>query len=140
MSTVSDIPHFWLSNQKHPDSCPSGGGMYTSSFSIKALKIQEYWTANEQTVLLIHAVWHWNRYFGACVDSEAPLPQYGRPVFGASGLPDVKNLQRYFVYCDEVLDLKKDAIFKRIVEGVMYEDGHWMSRTRNGRVAKSKYE
>ncbi|KAG4444392.1 hypothetical protein IFR05_000157 [Cadophora sp. M221] len=53
--------------------------------------------------------------------------------------PGHEELRGYFAHCDEVLDLKKDAIFNTIVEGVTYEDGNWISRTRDGRVAQSKY-
>ncbi|PVH88118.1 FAD/NAD(P)-binding domain-containing protein [Cadophora sp. DSE1049] len=89
-------------------------------------------------------VWHWNRYFGARVDSEAPFYQLSiskvwKTWNWSEQFPGHEELRRYFAHCDKALDLRKDAIFNTIVEGVTYEDGHWISRTRDGRIAKSKY-
>ncbi|PVH71913.1 putative dimethylaniline monooxygenase [Cadophora sp. DSE1049] len=89
-------------------------------------------------------VWHWNRYFGARVDSETPfyqlsIPEVWKTWNWSERFPGHEELRRYFAHCDKVLDLKKDAIFNTIVDGVTYEKGYWISRTQDGRVAKSKY-
>lgn len=88
-------------------------------------------------------VWHWNRYPGARVDSEFPFYQLSIPEvyktfsfrerFSSDG-----EIRQYFQHLANVLDLRKDAIFNTIVEGVTW-DGQWTCKTKDGKTITCKY-
>ncbi|KAJ3938060.1 hypothetical protein N0V92_013995, partial [Colletotrichum tropicale] len=58
-------------------------------------------------------VWHWNRYPGARVDSEAPYYQLSvREVWKdwawSQRFPGHEEIKRYFRHVDAVLDISRD--------------------------------
>jgi cation diffusion facilitator CzcD-associated flavoprotein CzcO len=88
-------------------------------------------------------VWHWNRYPGARVDSELPfyqlsIPEVYKTFTFKERFPGDVELRQYFRHMDNVLDLKKDAIFHTVVEGVTW-DGNWTCKTTDNRIITSKY-
>lgn len=102
-----------------------------------------------QTVLVeagsdFGGVWYWNRYPGARVDSEAPFYQLSvhevwKDWNFTQRFPDDAELRRYFAHADRVLNLRKDAVFNTVIEGVSWADGRWTANTTDGRQFKCKY-
>ena len=75
--------------------------------------------------------WHWNRYPGARVDSEAPF--YGFSIHEVwktwnwkERFPDHAELRRYFDHVDKVLDLRKDSFFNTIVVDAQWNGTRWI--------------
>src|SRR5690348_5629166 len=61
-------------------------------------------------------VWHWNCYPGARVDSPVPIYEYDIPELWKSWswperFPSGLQIQQYFNFVDQKLDLKRDTIF-----------------------------
>lgn len=88
-------------------------------------------------------VWQWNRYPGARVDSEFPfyqlsIPEVYKTFNFKERFPSDVELRQYFQHMDKILNLKKDAIFNTIVEGVTW-DGQWTCKTKDDRIITCKY-
>ncbi|KAM0665309.1 hypothetical protein ACQRIU_005570 [Beauveria bassiana] len=77
-------------------------------------------------------VWHSHRYPGALVDSPPPIYQLSIPRvrqgfhFGLK-YPDQRAMQAYFQHVAEVLDLRRDAIFRHSIVDARYDSdiGFW---------------
>ncbi|KAF8553192.1 cyclohexanone monooxygenase [Imleria badia] len=71
--------------------------------------------------------WYWNRYPGARVDSDVPtyefsLPELWKGWTWTEKFPGWKELQSYFAYVDEKLDLRKDCRFDSRVKQAHWDD------------------
>lgn len=84
-------------------------------------------------------VWHFNRYPGVAVDTEAPVYQLSDPKswegFNFSRrYPTGAELRAYFSHIAETLDLRKDTIFnQRVVEAAYDEESElWTFKTDKG--------
>lgn len=77
------------------------------------------------------------------VDSEFPfyqlsIPEVYKTFNFKERFPSDVELRQYFQHMDKVLNLKKDAIFNTIVEGVTW-DGQWTCKTKDDRIITCKY-
>ncbi|CAE6999273.1 hypothetical protein PTNB73_03887 [Pyrenophora teres f. teres] len=90
--------------------------------------------------------WHWNRYPGACVDSETPFYQLSIPeVYNtwtfSSRFPDHYELRRYIAHIDKTLVIRCDTTFNARVCSSTWDNGtaEWTVRTETGVTAKSRW-
>lgn len=91
-------------------------------------------------------VWHFNSYPGARVDSETPLYQLDLPEVWKSfsfrrKYPAHDEIKAYFKHLEEVLDLRKDAIFNARVTEAKYDpqSSRWSLITNAGHKATARY-
>jgi cation diffusion facilitator CzcD-associated flavoprotein CzcO len=88
--------------------------------------------------------WHWNRYPGARVDTEAPLyalsiPELWKNWTWSERFPAHDELRRYFQFAGATLDTYKDTHFKTIVDGAVYRNNQWNLKIRGGGAATCTY-
>lgn len=93
-------------------------------------------------------VWHWNRYPGARVDSSVPLYEFSQPEELWKGwswhnrFPGWRQLQAYFAYVADKLDLRRDTQFETTVTSATFDDeeNRWTVKTqKEGEVFKVKF-
>ncbi|THV06410.1 cyclohexanone monooxygenase [Dendrothele bispora CBS 962.96] len=89
--------------------------------------------------------WYWNTYPGARVDTDLPayqlsIPELYKDWTFSEKFPDYRELQAYFAYADQKLDLRKDIFFDSRVKEASWDEkeGKWTILTENGKVAKAK--
>jgi len=94
----------------------------------------------------IGGIWHWNCYPGARVDSQIPVYEYSLPEVWkdwtwSCRYPGTDELRKYFDHVERKLEIKKDCAFSTRVVGAEFDkpSGKWITKTEDGRVAKSKY-
>ncbi|KAK1230869.1 hypothetical protein PQX77_006035 [Marasmius sp. AFHP31] len=94
----------------------------------------------------IGGVWHWNRYPGARVDSPVPVYEYSMEDLWkgwnwSEKFPGWEELQAYFQYVEEKLQLKKDVTFNaRVVSANWKEDEQrWVVKTANGLTVNPRF-
>ncbi|OAL00693.1 FAD/NAD(P)-binding domain-containing protein [Phaeosphaeriaceae sp. SRC1lsM3a] len=94
----------------------------------------------------IGGIWHWNCYPGARVDSQIPVYEYSLPEVWkdwtwSCRYPGTDELRAYFNHVERKLDIKKDCAFNTRVIGAQFDkpSGKWITKTEDGRTAKSKY-
>lgn len=91
-------------------------------------------------------VWHWNRYPGARVDTAAALYQFSREdlwqEWNWSELyPDWRELQKYFRYVDQKLDISRDVRFNTRVTATRFDEERrqWLVEADNGATVRAKF-
>ncbi|KAG9311539.1 cyclohexanone monooxygenase [Chiua virens] len=83
--------------------------------------------------------WYWNRYPGARVDSDIPIYEFSRPELWkgwtwTEKFPGQKELQAYFTYVAEKLDLRKHCRFDSPIQQAHWDDQlHLWHVTANGK-------
>ncbi|KAF5314793.1 hypothetical protein D9758_017505 [Tetrapyrgos nigripes] len=94
----------------------------------------------------IGGTWYWNTYPGARVDTELPayqlsIPEVYKDWTFTEKYPDYKELQAYFAYVDQKLDLRKDIFFESRVKEARWdeEEGKWMIGTEDGKKTKARW-
>ncbi|KAG6373084.1 cyclohexanone monooxygenase [Boletus reticuloceps] len=71
--------------------------------------------------------WYWNRYPGARVDSDIPsyelsFPELWKGWSWTQKFPNWQELQSYFAYVDDKMDLRKDCRFDTTVKSANWDD------------------
>ncbi|KAF6835306.1 cyclopentanone -monooxygenase [Colletotrichum plurivorum] len=91
-------------------------------------------------------VWHWNRYPGARVDSEAPyyqlsIPEVWKNWTWSERFPGQEEIQRYFQHVDKVLGVSQDTTFNAAVVGADFDEdtGLWTITMNTGRKMTSRF-
>lgn len=89
-------------------------------------------------------VWYWNRYPGARVDTYVPQYEFSLPELWSEWtwkerFPDWKQLQAYFAYMADKLDLRRDTQFNTTVTQATYNANRWTVLTTTGDVFRVKY-
>ncbi|EOD46289.1 putative cyclopentanone -monooxygenase protein [Neofusicoccum parvum UCRNP2] len=91
-------------------------------------------------------VWYWNRYPGARVDSSIPHYEFSLPELWSQWtwkerFPDWSQLQAYFAFVADKLDLRRDAQFNTTVTQAVFSDSdsRWTVRTDTGEVFRVKF-
>ncbi|KAH9234480.1 hypothetical protein K456DRAFT_1948122 [Colletotrichum gloeosporioides 23] len=91
-------------------------------------------------------VWHWNRYPGARVDSEAPYYQLSvkevwKDWAWSQRFPGHEEIKRYFRHVDAVLDISRDVSYGTIVVGADFDEetGLWSVETDKGRRITARF-
>jgi cation diffusion facilitator CzcD-associated flavoprotein CzcO len=94
----------------------------------------------------VGGVWHWNVYPGARVDSHCQIYQYSMPELWQDYnwkelFPDWKQMQEYFQYVDEKLDLSKDISFNTLVQSAEWDEGNreWSVRCVGHQPIKARF-
>ncbi|ODQ77492.1 hypothetical protein BABINDRAFT_41602 [Babjeviella inositovora NRRL Y-12698] len=120
-----DIPHY--------DAAIVGGG-FGAVRSLYNLRKAGYKVHGFEKGSAIGGVWHHNRYPGARVDSDVPIYQlYLEDAWGgfkfSELFPGWKEIQAYFKYADEKLQISKDFTFNSTVTAC-----HWNDSSNNWTV------
>ncbi|KAJ3497681.1 hypothetical protein NLG97_g1719 [Lecanicillium saksenae] len=91
-------------------------------------------------------VWHSHKYPGALVDTPMPLYQFSLPQVWQGfqfrlKFPDQREMQSYFQHVAEVLDLRRDTIFKHSIIDARYDSqtGLWHLKSDRGLHATGRY-
>ncbi|KAJ6781858.1 hypothetical protein PWT90_08919 [Aphanocladium album] len=91
-------------------------------------------------------VWHSHRYPGALVDTPTPLYQLSLPQVWQGfnfklKFPDQREMQSYFQHVAEVLDLRRDTIFRHSIIDTRYDSrtGLWHLKSDKGLRATARY-
>ncbi|KAI8253912.1 Baeyer-Villiger monooxygenase [Colletotrichum sp. SAR 10_77] len=91
-------------------------------------------------------VWHWNRYPGARVDSEAPYYQLSvkevwKDWAWSQRFPGHEEIKRYFRHVDAVLDISRDVSYGTVVVGADFDEetGLWSVMTDKGRRITARF-
>ncbi|KAK7468248.1 hypothetical protein VKT23_002757 [Stygiomarasmius scandens] len=89
--------------------------------------------------------WYWNTYPGARVDTELPAYQLSLPELYhdwtfTEKYPDFQELQAYFKYVDQKLDLRKDIFFESRVKEASWDEkeGKWTVITEDGKCPRRR--
>ncbi|KAJ3725241.1 FAD dependent oxidoreductase [Lentinula raphanica] len=90
--------------------------------------------------------WNWTRYPGARTDSEIPIYQFSNPELWRDWtfteyFPDWKELQAYFRYVDNKMDISRDVLFNSCVVSAHWDDSgeRWTVSTADGRVLRAQF-
>jgi cyclohexanone monooxygenase len=94
----------------------------------------------------VGGTWYWNRYPGARVDSHVPNYEYAmeklwRGWNWTERFPGWQELQQYFCYVDEQLDLSRDILFNTRVTSASFAetDNVWSIETDTGQTLSARF-
>lgn len=95
----------------------------------------------------VGGTWYWNRYPGAKFDSEAYIYQYlfdealYKDWSWSARFPERPEVEQWFHYITDRLDLRPDIQFNTRVTAAHYDDerGRWTIRTDHGDVIDSQF-
>ncbi|KAM3526451.1 hypothetical protein MY4038_006812 [Beauveria bassiana] len=126
--------------------CIIVGAGFSGCYALYKLRQQGYSAKLIDAGADFGGVWHSHRYPGALVDSPPPIYQLSVPRvrqgfhFGLK-YPDQRTMQAYFQHVAEVLDLRRDAIFRHSIVDARYDSdtGSWHLRSDKGLHAASRY-
>ncbi|PHH67695.1 hypothetical protein CDD82_1202 [Ophiocordyceps australis] len=122
------------------------GAGFGGCYALHHLRAQGYSTKVLEAGSGLGGVWHFNRYPGCRVDSEAPVYQLSLPQAWATfdfkdRYPAREELENYFGHLDKTLQLGKDVIFNARVARAEYDAGKntWEFCTQDGLKATGRY-
>ncbi|GKT56418.1 cyclopentanone 1,2-monooxygenase [Colletotrichum tofieldiae] len=122
------------------------GGGFGGCYALHHLRKQGFSAHIVEAGSTIGGVWHWNRYPGARVDSEAPYYQLSlREVWKdwtwTQRFPGHEELKRYFRHIDKVLNISKDVSYNSVVVGADFDTktASWVVKTDTGRYITSRF-
>ncbi|OAQ96485.1 hypothetical protein LLEC1_06094 [Akanthomyces lecanii] len=126
--------------------CIIVGAGFSGCYSMYMLRRQGYSAKMIDAGSDFGGVWHSHRYPGALTDSPPPLYQLSIPEVWQgfnfrSKFPDQREMQAYFQHVAEVLDLRRDAIFRHSITDTRYDNdtGLWHLRSDKGLRATGRY-
>ncbi|KAJ4158230.1 uncharacterized protein LMH87_008763 [Akanthomyces muscarius] len=126
--------------------CIIVGAGFSGCYSMYMLRQQGYSAKMIDAGSDFGGVWHSHRYPGALVDSPPPLYQLSIPKVWQGfnfrlRFPDQREMQAYFQHVAEILDLRRDAIFRHSIVDTRYDGdtGLWHLRSDKGLRATGRY-
>ncbi|KZL87638.1 cyclopentanone -monooxygenase [Colletotrichum incanum] len=109
------------------------GGGFGGCYALHQMRKHGFQAHIVEAGSALGGVWHWNRYPGARVDSEAPYYQLSvREVWKdwtwSQRFPGHEELRRYFQHIDKALDISKDVSYDTVVVGADFdtETSRWI--------------
>jgi len=122
------------------------GAGFGGTYQLHKLRSAGYNVKLIDSALDFGGVWHWNCYPGVRVDSPIPMYEFSLPELWTNWtwkerFPSGQELQDYFAYVADKLDLRKDAIFGEWVSSAVFDqgEGRWVVETDKGSVFKVRY-
>ncbi|OHW94072.1 cyclopentanone -monooxygenase [Colletotrichum incanum] len=122
------------------------GGGFGGCYALHQMRKHGFQAHIVEAGSALGGVWHWNRYPGARVDSEAPYYQLSvREVWKdwtwLQRFPGHEELRRYFQHIDKVLDISKDVSYDTVVVGADFdtETSRWIVRTNNRQTIRARF-
>lgn len=122
------------------------GGGFGGAWQLWRLRKEGYKVKLVESGEDFGGVWYWNRYPGARVDSPVPHYEFSLPELWSEWtwkerFPDWKQIQAYFAYIADKMDLRRDTQFNTTVTHAKFDDqeSRWTVETENGEVFRAKY-
>lgn len=126
--------------------CIIVGAGFSGCYSLHMLREQGYSAKIIDAGSDFGGVWHSHTYPGALVDSPPPLYQLSIPKVWQGynfqrKFPDQRDMQAYFRHVAEVLDLRRDTIFKHSIIDARYDSDAclWHLKSDRGLHATGRY-